>query len=579
MAPDGTAKGSITDRSADMKLRNHRAFLIAVSLVIVAIFLLTVPVGETRTPSSGNPGGQSRSSAASALIIAIPGTPAGIDLDRFTGNPQTWTIATQMVAPGAEFARIRYPYKPVAGINDNKISGFTYPNLSHPARAVPGLVTRCVLSSGGRVVTWHLRKHVLSAYGHELTSADVIWEVHRGLNNKAVAAFALDLIGAKSAAQWHARGKYAIRITSKQPMPLVCPTLTNLYYNIFFVDSKEAKKHASSGDPFANDWMATHLAAYGPYYVTSFEPGKQVVLRANPRYWQGKPHITRVIYKVVPNSSDRVALLRSGAVQLAEGLSPDEAVALKKTDRVRVAAVRSNLGLYGILSNKKPPFNDVHVRRAVNLAIPRSQLVKTIYRGLGTPWQGVYPSIFPGYIKFTKYAYNLSAARRELAKSAYKSGFNTTISYSSGDPAQESVAVALRTSLGSIGIRATLQKLPPAALSQLASSKGCAICLWLDFPIQPDINYSLRLYFQSTSVINYESYSNSQVDRIFLRGAPIVNAKKRLAFHKRVEPILYRDAPLAWILEPMYLIGMSAKLRGYGWYTTQNYKIQTMSLR
>ena len=84
------------------------------------------------------------------------------------------------------------------------------------------------------------------------------------------------------------------------------------------------------------------MAAFGPYQIKSWEAGRRVVMEANPNYWQGVPSIKRIIYQVVPESANRVALLRQGQVDLVEGLSPDEAVGLASAPGVRVAAVRGN---------------------------------------------------------------------------------------------------------------------------------------------------------------------------------------------------------------------------------------------
>src|SRR5262249_6475655 len=153
-----------SNRAEEDSMVIHRKSLVG---ILVGTFVLGVSAAVAYASQTTS----SRSSAsADTLIIAIPGTPAGIDLDRFTGNPQTWTIATQLLAGGAGFRRIRYPYKAVAGIDNGKISGFTYPDLAHPEKAVPGGVTKCTLTRRGKTVTWSLRKGVKSAYGHELTS-------------------------------------------------------------------------------------------------------------------------------------------------------------------------------------------------------------------------------------------------------------------------------------------------------------------------------------------------------------------------------------------------------------------------
>jgi peptide/nickel transport system substrate-binding protein len=317
---------------------------------------------------------------------------------------------------------------------------------------------------------------------------------------------------------------------------------------------------------------------FGPYAIDSWEAGKRVVMKANANYWKGAPPIKRIIYLVVPESTNRVALLRQGKVDLVEGLSPDEAMALAADTSLRVAAVRGNQSIYAVMNNTKPPFDDPFVRQAVNTAIPREQIVKDIYRGLAEPWQGVMPSTYPGYVPMSRYGFDVGKAKQLLAQSKSPNGFKTTLAFSAGDPVQENVAILLKSVLAPLNIDVSLQKMPVAAQSDLVQSKRADFALWIDFPIQPDPNYSLGLIYGSGNAVNYQNYRNPEVDRILAEGATIVDSAQRNAFHAPAEEQISKDAALGWIAEPYYVNAMSAKVSGWKWFTTQYYKVSEMNI-
>src|ERR1700758_497331 len=81
--------------------------------------------------------------AKDTIIIAIPGTPQGVDLDRQAG-PQSWTMAAQVIELGAEWKPTSYPYPPTPGADPTKIPGFAYPNF-RDQEMVPGIVKSCDL--------------------------------------------------------------------------------------------------------------------------------------------------------------------------------------------------------------------------------------------------------------------------------------------------------------------------------------------------------------------------------------------------------------------------------------------------
>ncbi len=376
--------------------------------------------------SSG--GGSDGERDVSTLIVGIPGTPQGVDLDRQVG-PQTWTMAAQVYDLGAEWKRIPYPFESTGGVDNSKVAGFTYPDVQGGGQD-PMLIESCETEDGGRTATYHLRQGVISGYGNEFNSEDVLYRVERAIANQGIGAFMANAANAGELSQWSAVDKYTVRITSETPMPLICDINTNMYW--VFLDSTEVKKHATDEDPWANEWVSTHGGGYGAYTIEEWTAGQQVVMKANPDYWGGEPEISRIIFRVVPEAANRVALLERGELHLAEGLAPENIVNLNGKPNVSVAAVRSNQGIYGVMNNTTPPFDDARVRQAVNLALPREAIVDNVYRGMAVPWQGVVPSLYPGYEEVHDYDTDLDAARKLLADAGYADGFETTLATTRG---------------------------------------------------------------------------------------------------------------------------------------------------
>ncbi len=519
-------------------------------------------------------GSTARAEDNSTIVIAIPGTPQGIDIDRQSG-PQTWTLGMQVLELGSEWAMVDYPFPGKNVADPTKLPGFKYPDFTGQ-KIEPGIVESCELSPDGRTATYNLRKGVRSSAGNEFTSDDVIYRVERAIANNAITQFIQNSVNAGKREQWSAPDKYTVRITAETPMPQICTVLTNPYF--YWLDSTEAKKHATADDPWSNKWVATGGISFGPYSIVSWEAGKRVEMKANPNYWRGEPAIKRVIYQVVPESANRVALLSQGRVHLDEGLSPDEIVSLAENDKVRVAAVRGNQSLYAVLNNAIAPFDNPDVRRAVNMVIPREKIAESIYHGMAEPFHGVIPSLYAGHVDFSSEAGAIEEAKALMAKAGLGGGVSVPLAYSAGDPVQENVAILLQTALRDIGIDVKLQKMPVAAHSDLVQSKKAPFALWIDFPIQPDPNYSLGLIYGTGNAVNYENYSNKDVDAAIAAGVPIVDAKERAAAHEAPQRKIHEEAALGWIVEPYFLMGMSAKVHGWRWYPTQYYRVSDLTI-
>src|SRR5207249_1170389 len=86
-------------------------------------------------------------------------------------------------------------------------------------------------------------------------------------------------------------------------------------------DSKAARAHATSSDPWAKEYLAANTAGFDAYTVQSVTKGQKLVLVANPGYYAGKPFFEQVIWSAVPSADSRLAVLSRGDADIASDLS------------------------------------------------------------------------------------------------------------------------------------------------------------------------------------------------------------------------------------------------------------------
>ena len=513
--------------------------------------------------------------AKDTLVIAIPGLPQGVDLDKHI-SPQTWTMAAQLDDWGLYWEAGPYPYGTNAFYDPTNVPGFEYPVGYTTQKTAGGIMTGCDLSADGKDITYHLRPGVISAYGNEFTADDVIWRFDRERKRPIIYALISRLFNLDKA-KYEKLDKYTVKLTNPDGAPLACQGLTNFYYP--WLDSTEIKKHMTADDEYGDNWIATHAGGFGAYKVTEWTAGKRAVMEANEHYWRGAPKIKKIIWLVVPESSGRLALLEKGQVDIAEELSPDEMLSLKDSQVARPVAVRGNRLMWLILNNKMKPFDDVRVRQAINYLVPRDEIVKNVYHGMAKAWSGVISDVTPGYENLKPYDFDPDKAKKLLADAGYADGFEADLLFSAGVPEMENLAVILQSTAGKLGVKLNLKKLPVAAFSDTVQSKKAQMALWIDSPIQPDVNYVVNLVYSTgpLALVNYDQFSDPAVDKLIETGASIVDPKARLEHHKGVQTKIQQGAPMGYTVEPYFRIGLSRNIEGFHWYTTQYYLVSQMS--
>jgi len=234
------------------------------------------------------------------------------------------------------------------------------------------------VSADGKTLTYHLRRGVTWQDGMPFDARDVIFTWHAIMNprNNVLTREGYDDIAAMTAPD-----PYTVRMTLKHAYAPAVAT--------FFGPSLQPMcilpQHILGGLPDINH------AAYdnkpigtGPFVVDDYEPGTKIVLKPNPHYWRGTPHLSEVDFVIVPDDNTRTVMMRTGEADLYYDPSGANVADLRSISGVHVGDLTFNEYWYLTFNEAHPPLDDVRVRRAIASAIDRAAVINEVVHGNAT---------------------------------------------------------------------------------------------------------------------------------------------------------------------------------------------------
>lgn len=519
-------------------------------------------------PTSMGSRAVSAAAGSSTLAIATPATPQSLDCN-FDGSLGTIEAIAALYDNLLEFRKISDPGHPQVSREDIA----DHPDLPAGMAVQGKLAQSFELDPAGKYIRFQLRQGVKSNWGNELTAEDVKWTWDRKFGLGAIGAFYLSTLGLEDKNGVKVEGRYTVSINLENPNPLLAKLQPNLFLPIY--DFMKCKAVATVDDPWARKFIENNSAGFGPYRLDQLQRGQQAVFKARPDYHLGKPSIETVIFREVPTSAIRASLLQGGAVDIAQYLQPLEIIKLRGDRNVAIDSVDSSSMIWVELNTNIAPFGDQRVRQAMNFAFPRQDVLRTVFQGLGSPLNGCMPNIYAGFTdKFWQYKYDPDVARALLKDAGLTSGFRTGLAYNAGDPVQEPIAILFQTALREIGVELELRKIPASTFYNAVSERKQPMIFYVDSPWCPDIGYSMTLYFNSASFINYSNYKNDRVDALIRNTARTNDQAKRLEMMTEAQQIVMSEAPWIFIAYPGYHLARRANLKGFTYYTSNNIRFQ-----
>jgi peptide/nickel transport system substrate-binding protein len=140
-----------------------------------------------------------------------------------------------------------------------------------------------------------------------------------------------------------------------------------------------------------------HPVGTGPFRFVEWVPNERIVLEANPQYWEGPPSIQRLIYKVVPDSATRLIQLQRGQIHAMDGIDPNDLAVIRRDPSLKLMSAPGLNVCYLAFNCRKPPLDDVNLRRAIAAAIRKQDLLRAVYRNAATIARNPLPPFLPGH--------------------------------------------------------------------------------------------------------------------------------------------------------------------------------------
>ena len=317
----------------------------------------------------------------------------------------------------------------------------------HPAQYVKGNMAESWEFPDRYTHVVHLRKgihwhNIPPANGREFNAEDVVFHFNRmygmggGYDKPCPSRDRIqDLISVT------ATGKYTVTFKFNELSPELMIERIHDISQASCLENPEAVK--KWGD--VNDWH--HAIGTGPFILKNFISNKSVDMLKNHEYWgyderypQNKlPYVDNLKYLIIPDDAEAAAAMRAGKLDIIPSISAEQALSMRNTNpEILQIPTSGGPAITMQMRNDKAPFNDIRVRKALQLAIDLPAIARIHYAGatsadpsslcsdeMGAEWGGVYET-WPQDVK-EQYAYNPTEARKLLAEAGYPNGFRTNV--------------------------------------------------------------------------------------------------------------------------------------------------------
>lgn len=424
--------------------------------------------------------------------------------------------------------------------------------------------------------TYTLRKDVAFGDDSLLTADDVVASFQYHMNPRAGSQLAAFF---SPVASVEATGDRTVTVKLKAPNFQFQYTPAHMAGFIF----KKSQLEISPEDIGTPDALPLGT---GPYRLVEFSPADRVVLEARDDYWGPKPVARRIVFTAVPDRQTRLLAMQNGDIDGTFDLAISDIKQWQELDNVDVITAPS-LGVYALtLDHSTPPFDDIHVRKAIAYSVDRIGLVQALLKGNGEPatalnppeiWAGVLSldEVKAFYATLPGYKFDLEKAKGELAQSNHPDGFEITVPGSTADPYQINILQSVSENLKQIGITMTVQEIDANQwMAGYFRHENLGMQIMAYYPDFADAaNYPYLFFSSATAVpdgMNGSNFKNVDVDAALAIANERFDPKVRAEALKKVFRIANEDVALVPIFWPTSAMAINSeyKLTGYNafWY-------------
>jgi peptide/nickel transport system substrate-binding protein len=477
------------------------------------------------------------------LVIVLAGivlagvAPAGASPD----GQVTWAVHTTLVPTWFDPAEtmIVTPVMVLYALHDAVVKPMPGKTMA------PSLAESWSVSADGRVYEFVLRKGVKFHNGDPVTAEDVkfSFERYRGI-------FARGLKEKVAEIETPDPGRVRFRLKQAWPdfMTFYATPATGAGW---VVPKKYIEKVGDEG------FRKAPIGA-GPYRFVSFTPGVELVLEAVGSYWRKTPSVKRLVLRVVPDMSTRLAALKRGEVDIAYSTPGELAEEIQRTPGLSLKPVFPSTHWLTFVDqwDPKSPWHDRRVRLAANLAIDRQAINQARTFGLSRITGSIIPSTFDFYWPPPAYPFDPGKAKQLLAEAGYPNGFDAGEYFC--DMTSTDAAEAVVGYLQAIGIKARLRPIERAAFNKGMAEKKLRNLVQVIGGAFGNASTRLEAYVVLGGAFVYGGYPD--LDGLFREQAAELDRTKRETILHRLQQLIHERALVAPIYELAFLNGINRRV-------------------
>ena len=428
----------------------------------------------------------------------------------------------------------------------------------------PWLADSFALAEDGTSITFRLREDVTWHDGTPVTADDVVWSYETYTNPDLAYANVQYFQFIESAEKVDER-TVRFDFTEVHAEP-----------EMDFIEWSPMPKHLLEGVPVTEMKTAPfnrEPIGNGPFRFVSWEANQQAVFEANEEFALGRPHLDRVVFRIIPEQTTELTELLTGNIDFMRAVPPAEAQRVEDSDDARLITYPSRSYTFLAYNTQNSLFEDPQVRRALTMAIDRQQIVDALLYGYGQmavadvlPFQWMFDS------ELEPHPYDPERARALLAEAGWtdsdgdgildKDGrpFRFTLNTNQGNDLREDIVVIVQNDLEEIGVdvQPRLVEWNTLITNLKARDFEAAVSGWsVDFKFDPT-----EVMACEAGVYNYPSYCNQVADSLMERALETVERGEALPLWEQYQQIIHEEQPYSFLYYLEERLGVSQRLRG-----------------